>query len=76
MKRPCPRRGIVALAQSIVKSWSDHAPILARPNTQTLTWREVADFRERLAEIPPENANEVLRILHRGLDEIRMKGGR
>lgn len=31
-----------------------------------LTWREVADFRERLRSIPPDKTLEVIRIL--GLD--------
>lgn len=64
MQTPCPRRCILGRQSVVVKpSWR----VAKRPTTKSplppLTWREVADFRERLLALPSSDALKVVGLL-------------
>ncbi|MBV6459373.1 MAG: hypothetical protein HONBIEJF_02521 [Fimbriimonadaceae bacterium] len=71
MKEPCPRRTIISPALTNVNAKSTSGSILARPEPLTLTWLQVADFRECLLAMPMDKAKEMLRILERSLGAKR-----
>ncbi len=85
MSKACLCRGIVTLAQFVVKSRRPHAPILTCPACSApasddfaapvLSWREVADFRERLLGIPADRAIGVISVLQRAVVRKIDEGG-